>query len=145
MRLKADVVARDEREDGPRKMLNLGHTFAHAIEHVAGYGRIPHGAAVAVGISLALEAARALGRLEDQGLPARLRKLLGALGLPASLKELRQTSGASLEAGELARAMQLDKKSEQGALALVLPRAVGRIDLDVRPPAGLVESLLART
>ena len=145
VRLKADVVARDEREGGPRKQLNLGHTFAHAIEHAAGYGRIPHGVAVAVGIALALEAARSLGRLEDQALPARLRGLLDALGLPSSLSELRRTSGAALDPGDLARAMQLDKKSEQGALGLVLPRAIGRIDLDVRPPAGLVESLLART
>jgi 3-dehydroquinate synthetase len=143
VRLKAEVVARDERESGPRKVLNLGHTFAHAIEHAAGYGRIPHGVAVAVGIALALETARALGRLEDPALPARLRDLLGALGLPASLSELRRESGVSLDPGELMRSMQMDKKSQQGALGLVLPRAVGRIDLDVRPPAGLVESLLA--
>jgi 3-dehydroquinate synthetase len=143
VRLKAGVVASDERESGPRRALNLGHTFAHAIEHAAGYGRIPHGVAVAVGITLALEAARATGRLEEADLPGRVRTLLGALGLPATLGELRQGSGAALAPADLARAMELDKKSAQGALALVLPRAVGRVDLDVRPPAGLVESLLA--
>lgn len=142
VRLKAGVVAGDERESGPRKSLNLGHTFAHAIEHAAGYGRIPHGVAVAVGIALACEAARATGRLEEPDLPRRVRSLLGALGLPASLRELRLASGAALAPADLARAMELDKKNEQGALTLVLPRAVGRVDVDVRPPPDLLALLL---
>jgi 3-dehydroquinate synthase len=143
VRLKAGIVASDEREGGPRRSLNLGHTFAHAIEHAAGYGRVPHGVAVAVGIVLALEASRSLGRLEDADLPARVAALLGALGLPASLAELRRSCGRPLGAEELERTMELDKKVARGEVRLVLPRGVGRVDLDVRPSAGLLAGLLA--
>src|SRR6185295_13288786 len=81
VRLKARIVASDPTERGARKALNLGHTFAHAIEHVAGYGRVPHGVAVAVGLRLALELGARNGTLGDRTLAARLENLLAALEL----------------------------------------------------------------
>jgi 3-dehydroquinate synthase len=143
VRHKAGVVAADEREGGLRRSLNLGHTFAHAIEHAAGYGTVPHGVAVGVGVALALEASRELGLLEQPDLPGRVLALLEGLGLPASLDGLRRSSGRPLAADELVAAMRLDKKAAGGELALVLPRRAGQVELDVRPPEGLLERLLA--
>jgi 3-dehydroquinate synthase len=131
VRVKAKIVASDEREAGPRKQLNLGHTFAHAIEHEAGYGRVSHGVAVAVGVVLALETARDCGLLSDASLLDRTRTLLRALGLPASLDELRRTSGAKLAPEALLAAMRLDKKSRAGRPRFVLPKALGDVRVDV--------------
>ena len=128
---KARVVASDPREAGPRKALNLGHTFAHAIEQVAGPGVIPHGVAVAAGCGLALEAAAGAGLLTDPALPVRVSALASALGLPADLATLRQTSAQPLPAEELVSAMHHDKKARAGALRFVLPRCAGDLELDV--------------
>ncbi len=143
VRAKARVVAADPTEAGSRRALNLGHTFAHAIEHSAGFGRIPHGVAVAVGIAIALRAARELGCLEDRGLEARVTKLLGRLHLPAKLASLRQSTGQALTPRELSDAMRLDKKGRAGEIRLVLPRAAGRLELEVAVDGALVESWLA--
>ncbi len=97
-------------------VLNLGHTFAHAIEQAAGHGVIPHGVAVAAGCGVALEAAAAAGLLQDAALPERIRALSRDLGLPAD---------------ELIAAMRHDKKSVAGAPRFVLPRAAGDLALDV--------------
>ena len=88
VRTKAAVVAEDPLERGPRRALNLGHTFGHAIEHVAGYGAIPHGVAVAVGIDLAARAASSTFG-SDGGVGERARALCPTFGLPGSLAELR--------------------------------------------------------
>ena len=128
---KAAVVARDPREAGERKVLNLGHTFAHAIEHAAGYGRVAHGVAVACGLALALATAREAGVLEDQRLPERVDRLLAALALPRGLGELRRTTGAALEPADLLAAMGADKKGSGGRARFVLPRAAGRFAIDV--------------
>lgn len=130
---KAGVVAADEREAGVRRSLNLGHTFAHAIEHAAGYGRVPHGVAVAVGLVQALHASEALGLLEDEALCGRVEALLGALELPASLADLRREFGVELEPAALVRAMAVDKKARRAEPSLVLPVGVGRLELDVAP------------
>ena len=128
---KARVVSADPNEAGPRKALNLGHTFAHAIEQVAGHGVIPHGVAVAAGCALALEAAEAEGLLQDPALPERCRALAGDLGLPGSLAELRDSTGCALPPDELIAAMRHDKKSVAGSPRFVLPRAAGELALDV--------------
>lgn len=131
VRQKARIVASDERERGPRQVLNLGHTFAHAIEHVAGYGVIPHGVAVAVGLSLALRASRACGLLRDTPLVERVEGLLGSLGLPSSLAALRVSSGLILDPGALIVAMKSDKKAREGRVRFVLVEQLGVIQRDV--------------
>ena len=128
---KARVVAADPLEAGQRKVLNLGHTYAHAIEQTAGHGVIPHGVAVAAGCGVALETAAAAGLLQDAALPERIRALSRDLGLPADLAELRDSTGCALPADELIAAMRHDKKSVAGAPRFVLPRAAGDLALDV--------------
>lgn len=128
---KAAVVASDPLERGPRRVLNLGHTFAHAIEHAAGYGTVSHGVAVAAGLDLALEASERLGVLEDAGLRARVRGLLEALGLPSGLAELRARHALALPAEALLEGLALDKKRAAGRIELVLPHAAGRVGAGV--------------
>jgi 3-dehydroquinate synthase len=138
---KARLVAADAREAGPRKALNLGHTFGHAIEHVAGYGRVPHGIAVAVGLGLATRYAARIGLLEDMDLPERLGGLLSAWGLPPSLSALRRSAGR-LDADALIFAMGRDKKNAYGRVRLVLPRRAGDIALDVEADPVLLREVL---
>lgn len=142
VRFKAATVASDEREGGPRKLLNLGHTFAHAIEHAAGYGRVPHGIAVGVGLTLSLEASRQLGLLEDVRLPERVSGLLEALGLEHSLAELERTRSLSLSVEALVEGMRHDKKGGASAPRLVLLRAAGSAEFDVEPGPAVVEATL---
>ncbi len=144
VQLKADLVARDERELGPRKLLNLGHTFGHAIEHAAGYGRVPHGIAVAVGLSLALASARELDMLQDQELPIRLTQLLHNLSLPATLVELSAQCGIRLAAHDLLSGMRHDKKGAMGQPRLVIPRALGVVEHDITPDPAFWNRFWAR-
>jgi len=130
VRLKAEIVRRDTLESGERKTLNLGHTFAHAIERSAGYS-VPHGLAVAVGLASSLRAAREIGRLEDGDLPGRVERLLSELDLPKSLAELRRAHPALPRAEEVVAAMRHDKKGTAGRPLFVVPLRAGRIDLDV--------------
>ncbi|MAE28994.1 MAG: 3-dehydroquinate synthase [Planctomycetota bacterium] len=125
VRLKAGLVATDETDQGQRQVLNLGHTFAHAIEHVSGYGRVPHGVAVAVGLTLALAASNIQGLLADQDLAGRTEDLLRNLGLPASLPELRERHGLLLPSEKLIAAMLHDKKSAAGLPRFVLLQGPG--------------------
>jgi 3-dehydroquinate synthase len=142
VRTKAAIVARDPEErgeHGERAVLNLGHTFAHALEHAAGFGGVPHGAAVAVGLILALECSAELGLLADKGWIERTRRLLAHLGLATTLAEL----APGLDPRRVRSAMALDKKSRAGGVRLVLPRAPGRIELGVEPPSKLLDSVVA--
>ena len=141
--VKARVVASDPDERGPRRALNLGHTFAHAIEHAAGYGAVPHGVAVAAGLGLALAASLEAGLLEDQGLAERTRDLQARLGLPRDLADLRETSGLALPAEELLAGLAHDKKGAVGRPEFVLVRAPGDLALGVPLEPALLESLLA--
>lgn len=143
VRTKARIVAADPREAGPRRALNLGHSFAHAIERSAGYGRVPHGVAVAAGLGLALRASRELGILVDRGLVERAARVLAALDLPTDLADLRRRFGLPLPCAELVAAMRLDKKNRAGEIHLVLPRGLGDLDLEVAVDAALVASWLA--
>lgn len=130
VRVKAAVVEADEHEAGERKKLNLGHTFGHAIEHVAGYGKIPHGIAVATGLNLAIEAGVRTDRLADPDLPARLHELLSTLGLFPLLGDLRRRYGVDLEATALEEAMRLDKKGSAGRPRFVLVEGIGSVPVD---------------
>jgi len=114
---KADVVAEDETEQGSRALLNLGHTFAHAIETATGYNTWLHGEAVAIGMVMAAQLSCDLGWLPQADVDA-LSALLVRAGLPV-------TPPAGMTANQCRDLMALDKKVHDGSLRLVLLRAIG--------------------
>jgi 3-dehydroquinate synthase len=114
---KAEVVAADEREAGQRALLNLGHTFGHAIEAGTGYGTWLHGEAVAVGMVMAARLSHELGWLEASTV-SRIRALVAACGLPVA-------PPADLPPARWLELMAVDKKVQDGRLRLVLLRGVG--------------------
>ncbi len=116
-RNKAEVVAADETEQGERALLNLGHTFGHAIETGLGYGEWLHGEAVAAGTMMAAELSRRLGWLQDEDIE-RIATLFARAHLPVW--------GPKLGASRYLELMAHDKKVEAGKLRLVLLREVGR-------------------
>ena len=116
-RQKAGIVARDETEQGERALLNLGHTFGHAIETGLGYGEWLHGEAVAAGTMMAAELSRRLGWLQDDDIE-RIATLFARAHLPVW--------GPKLGASRYLELMAHDKKVEAGKLRLVLLREVGR-------------------
>ncbi len=119
--LKADVVAADELEtasSGGRALLNLGHTFGHAIEHNAGYGKYLHGEAVAIGMVMASVLSRGLGLCGDSEI-SDIVKLLKFANLPVSLKN-------KMSADEFIDAMSRDKKATSGGLRFVLIESIGK-------------------
>ncbi|MBJ3815015.1 3-dehydroquinate synthase [Shimwellia pseudoproteus] len=119
--LKADVVAADERETGMRALLNLGHTFGHAIEAEMGYGNWLHGEAVAAGMVMAARVAQRLGQFSESDVQ-RIITLLTRAGLPVNGPE-----GMAPEA--YLPHMMRDKKVIAGALRLVLPLAIGKSEV----------------
>jgi 3-dehydroquinate synthase len=125
--IKADVVSQDETENGVRALLNLGHTFGHAIEAEKGYGNWLHGEAVAVGSLQAAETALRLALLSQHDVD-RIKALLEKAQLPT-------TAPADMEFDDYLHHMLRDKKVKAGKLRLVLPVAIGRADLftDVEP------------
>jgi len=118
---KARIVAEDETEKGVRALLNLGHTFAHALEAEAVGGTLVHGEAVAAGLGLAFAYSERIGACEP-GAAERVRAHLTATGLPARPAEL---PGAPYEAGRLVERMTHDKKNQAGAITLILARGLG--------------------
>lgn len=116
-RIKADLVAGDERESGLRALLNLGHTFGHAIEAGLGYGQWLHGEAVGAGLCMAARYAHERGML-DAGSVDRITRLVARAGLP--LAPPPELSGEAMF--EL---MQLDKKVRRGRIRLVLLESIG--------------------
>ncbi|MCZ8114145.1 3-dehydroquinate synthase [Silanimonas sp.] len=115
---KAGIVARDETETGERMLLNLGHTFGHAIEAEQGFGGLVHGEAVAVGMVLAARLSADLG-LAPAADSERLVAALDALGLPTAVPE-------GLDPDALLARMRLDKKNLSGTLRLILWRGIGQ-------------------
>lgn len=119
---KAEIVAADEREEGKRALLNLGHTFAHAFEAEAGYdGRLLHGEAVAAGLGLAFGFSRHMGLCSGQD-EQRVRSHLQNVGLPSSLAEL---PAGQAKADRLISLMRKDKKTRDGNLILILVKQIG--------------------
>ncbi len=114
--IKSEIVARDERECGPRTLLNFGHTIAHALEAVSGYSML-HGEAVAVGM---VEEARIGERsgLTAPGTAARLRAVLTRLGLPTSLP-------VGVDADGIVRYTRADKKARDGRVEYALIQEIG--------------------
>jgi len=147
---KAAIVARDETETGDRALLNLGHTFGHALETEAGYGeRLLHGEGVAIGMVLAFQLSARLGLCPPED-AARVERHLAAVGLPTDPRgALGQGGGAGGGAGggidpaRLIAHMRRDKKVQDGRITFILARGIGRafIARDVDP--ALAERLLA--
>ncbi len=118
--IKAGIIENDEREDGLRAILNLGHTFGHAIETFSGYGYYRHGEVVAMGIILATRLARRLNLLEVDDTEAII-DLLQALGLNPPFPDLAPQ--------DLVDLMYQDKKVRNGRLRLVLPISIGQVTI----------------
>lgn len=134
-RRKADIVASDERESGARALLNLGHTFGHAIETGMGYGTWLHGEAVAAGMIMAADLSQRLGWLKA-GDVARIKDLIARARLPVA--------GPDLSTERYLELMAIDKKVQDGQLRLVLLEAIGQAVIsDTTPAAALAETLRA--
>ncbi len=142
VRGKADVVARDETEAGERMLLNLGHTFGHALEAWAGYSqRLLHGEAVAIGIRLAFELSHELG-LVDAASEQRVAAHFAAVGLPTRIADI--PGGPPPDAASLMTIMAQDKKVRDGQLTLILARAIGAAFVTRDVPATTVQEFLSR-
>jgi 3-dehydroquinate synthase len=123
--IKAAIVAEDEREQGRRALLNLGHTFGHALEAIGSYERWLHGEAVGIGMALAARTSAALGWLAARDCE-RIENLIARAGLP--------TAAAGVDVDELLDHMRGDKKADRAGLKLILIRAVGE-SVVTRSPA----------
>jgi 3-dehydroquinate synthase len=120
---KARIVEADEREEGPRALLNLGHTFAHALEAHVGYGdALLHGEAVGAGLALAFAHSAQLGLCSGED-AARVRRRLESAGFTT---DLRMLAGAPFDPGKLLALMREDKKAEARQITLVLARGIGQ-------------------
>ncbi|MDB5591639.1 3-dehydroquinate synthase [Enterovirga sp.] len=140
-RAKAAVVVEDEREEGRRALLNLGHTFGHALERIVRYdgARLVHGEAVAIGLVLAFRFSAARG-LCDAAEADRVARHLASLGLPTGLSDVPGGFG-SPEA--LLDAMAQDKKVKAGRLTFILARGIGRSFVAEGVPGADVLAFLA--
>ncbi|MGH6948572.1 MAG: 3-dehydroquinate synthase family protein, partial [Kiloniellales bacterium] len=137
---KAAIVAADERESGQRALLNLGHTFGHALEAQLGYGgELLHGEAIAVGLVLAYELSARLGLAPAED-AARVRRHLAAVGLPTDGAVL---TGRAWSPQALIEHMTRDKKVRRGRIAFVLTRGIGQAFLSEEVRLEDVEALLA--
>jgi 3-dehydroquinate synthase len=122
--MKAGIVARDEAETGERMLLNLGHTFGHALEAWTGYSdRLLHGEGVAIGLCLAFRLSERLGACPPQT-AARVAAHLKAAGLPNCIGDI--PGGETADAGELVRLMGQDKKVRDGRPTFILAREIGQ-------------------
>lgn len=130
--VKAHIVEQDLLEEGVRAFLNLGHTFAHALESVAGFGTWSHGAAVAWGIVRAMEAGRKLGVTPSEYAESVV-SLIEQYGF--------ETGSTGEDVDALVSAMQYDKKRRGGRLSLVLQEGLGWTNVQ-QPPAELVREVL---
>jgi 3-dehydroquinate synthase len=131
--IKASVVARDEREQDVRAILNFGHTFGHALEAATEYRTFLHGEAVAVGMLMAADLSRRLGMI-DAALQERIRSLLTRAGLPVDAPRI-----GAMRALEL---MRMDKKVLAGAVRLVLLEKLGKAVVTGKFPAEALEATL---
>ncbi|MEP7243104.1 MAG: 3-dehydroquinate synthase [Gammaproteobacteria bacterium] len=114
--IKAEIVGRDEREQGDRALLNLGHTFGHALESTTGYTKWLHGEAVGAGLLMAATMSREAGMMTSENVD-RLRGLLERTGLPTEARDVR--------ADTVMENMRIDKKVKSGRIRLVLLRSIG--------------------
>ncbi len=140
VQMKADIVARDETEEGERALLNLGHTFCHALEKATGYSdRLLHGEGVAIGCALAFDLSAKMG-LCSQEEPSRIRAHLKSLGL---YTDLSQIPGDLPTDEALLGLMAQDKKVVDGKLRFILARGIGQAFIADNVPADAVLAVLA--
>ncbi len=134
--IKAEIVGRDEREQGDRALLNLGHTFGHAIESATNYTTWLHGEAVGAGMLLAADMSKRLGWVTAEDVE-RVEAILRRFGLPVDVR--------TLPASTLAEKMKIDKKVAAGRIRLVLLKAIGKsVVTGDYADAALRETLQAR-
>lgn len=140
-RMKARIVAADERETGERALLNLGHTFGHALETEAGYdGRLLHGEAVAIGMVMAFDLSVAMGLCPGQD-ALRMRRHLSHVGLPVTAAE-RGLGAITPE--RMLEHMSQDKKVRDGQMTFILARGIGEAFITRDVTADAVRDMLAR-
>ena len=139
VQMKADIVVRDETEQGDRALLNLGHTFCHALEAATGYSdRLLHGEGVAIGCALAFELSARLG-LCSQEAPSRVRAHLRAMGMKTDLRDI---PGDLPDADALIALMAQDKKVLDGKLRFILARDIGDAFVTADVPKGVLQDVL---
>lgn len=131
--MKADIVGQDEKEHGVRALLNLGHTFGHAIEAGLGYGVWLHGEAIGAGMVLAAAASAELGWLSAADVE-RVRSLVAAAGLPVKSPQMPLTRWLEL--------MSHDKKVEAGTIRFVLLQQLGQAAIQAGLPSAILEKIL---
>lgn len=140
VQMKADIVARDETEQGDRALLNLGHTFCHALEAATGYSdRLLHGEGVAIGCALAFELSSRLGLCSQED-PSRVRAHLAAMG---TKRDLHDIPGDLPDADALMSLMGQDKKVVSGQLRFILARGIGDAFATADVPTDAIRTLLA--
>ena len=139
VQMKAEIVVRDETEQGDRALLNLGHTFCHALEAATGYSdRLLHGEGVAIGCALAFELSARMG-LCPQEAPSRVRAHLRAMGMATDLADI---PGDLPDAEALTALMAQDKKVQDGRLRFVLARDIGAAFVCDDVPGDLLRAML---
>ncbi len=137
---KAAIVGRDERESGERALLNLGHTFGHALEAATGFSdRLLHGEGVALGMVLAFQLSARLG-ICPKADAERVEAHLAAVGLPIKLSQI---PGALPDASGLLELMGQDKKVRRGVLVFILARGIGKAFVEPKVEPEIVRQLLA--
>ena len=137
--MKAEIVARDEKEHGDRALLNLGHTFGHALEAATGYSdRLLHGEGVAMGCALAFELSMRLGLCSQED-PSRVRAHLAAMGMK---KDLSDIAGELPDADGLIALMAQDKKVSDGRIAFILARGIGQAFVEKQVDMAVVRGVL---
>ncbi len=139
VQMKADIVARDETEQGDRALLNLGHTFCHALEAATGYSdRLLHGEGVAIGCALAFELSARLG-LCAQETPSRVRAHLRNMKMKVDLSDIK---GELPDSSGLLTLMEQDKKVQDGQMYFVLARGIGEAFVTSDVPREAVHAVL---
>lgn len=137
---KAAIVAEDEREQGRRALLNLGHTFGHALEAELGYdGRLLHGEGVAIGMVMAFSLSAQLGLGPDAAQIARISHHLESVGLPTSPLAI---AGVDWQVDRLIDHMSRDKKVQDGRITFILARGIGRAEVRRDVPVDAVRAVL---
>lgn len=131
---KADIVARDEHEQGDRALLNFGHTFGHAIEVLLDYSALVHGEAVSIGMLLAARYSAKMGLASNED-TARLENLLRNFGLPTQLPK-------GLDAEHIINKMRIDKKATAGEIRLILWNGIGKAFIEKKVPSQILQAFL---